>query len=97
MTDRLFLDELHVGQRFTSKSHVVDADQIKRFAVEFDPQPFHLDEDAAANSLFAGLAASGWHTGCADYAAARHGRHAHRRWHRWRRGRDRLSETDAAR
>jgi acyl dehydratase len=62
MTDRLFLDDLHVGQRFTCTSHVVDADQIKRFAAEFDPQPFHLDEDAAANSLFAGLAASGWHT-----------------------------------
>ena len=61
MTDRLFLDDLHVGQRFTSTSHVVDADQIKRFAAEFDPQPFHLDEDAAANSLSAGLAASGWH------------------------------------
>jgi acyl dehydratase len=62
MTDRLFLDDLHVGQRFASASHVVDADQIKRFAAEFDPQPFHLDEDAAANSPFAGLAASGWHT-----------------------------------
>src|ERR1700722_3118119 len=62
MTDRLFLDDLHVGQRFTSKSHVVDVDQIKRFAADFDPQPFHLDEDAAANSLFGGLAASGWHT-----------------------------------
>src|SRR5258708_32452257 len=61
MTDRLFLDDLHVGQRFTSTSHVVDADQIKRFAAEFDPQLFHLDEDAAANSLFAGLAGSGWH------------------------------------
>src|SRR5260370_40886715 len=62
IADRLFLDDLHVGQRFTSTSHVVDADQIKRFAAEFDPQPFHLDEDAADNSLFAGLAASGWHT-----------------------------------
>ena len=62
MTDRRFLDDLHVGQRFISQSHVVDADQIKRFAAEFDPQPFHLDEDAATNSLFAGLVASGWHT-----------------------------------
>ena len=62
MTDRLFLDDLHVGQRFTSTSHVVDAEQIKRFAAEFDPQPFHLDEDAAASSMFAGLVASGWHT-----------------------------------
>src|ERR1700729_3483391 len=61
MTDRLFLDDLHVGQRFTSTSYVVDADQIRRFAAEFDPQPFHLDEDAAAKSLFAGLVASGWH------------------------------------
>lgn len=62
MADRLFLDDLHVGQRFTSTSHVVDADQIKRFAAEFDPQPFHLDEEAARSSLFRGLAASGWHT-----------------------------------
>ena len=44
MTDRLFLDDLHVGQRFASASHVVDADQIKRFAAEFGPQTFHLDE-----------------------------------------------------
>jgi acyl dehydratase len=60
--DHLFLDDLHVGQIFTSASHGIDADQIKRFALEFDPQPFHLSEDAAATSLFAGLAASGWHT-----------------------------------
>ncbi|WP_457094550.1 MaoC family dehydratase [Microvirga sp. P5_D2] len=60
--EHLFLDDLHVGQTFSSTSHRLDADQIKRFAEEFDPQPFHLDEDAAARSLFAGLAASGWHT-----------------------------------
>jgi acyl dehydratase len=60
--DHLFLDDLHVGQTFTSASHRIDSEQIKRFAAEFDPQPFHLDEDAAAKSLFAGLAASGWHT-----------------------------------
>ena len=40
----------------------MDADQIRRFAAEFYPQPFHLGEDAAANSLFGGLVASGWHT-----------------------------------
>ena len=62
MTDSLFLDDLHIGQRFSSGSRVLDADEIKRFAGEFDPQPFHLDEEAAATSLFAGLAASGWHT-----------------------------------
>ena len=59
---RLFLEDLHPGQRFTSGSHLIDEAQIKAFAREFDPQPFHLDEEAAKGSLFAGLAASGWHT-----------------------------------
>lgn len=62
MTDRLYLEDLHVGQRFASEPHLLDADQIKRFAAEFDPQPFHLDEEAAKGSIFNGLAASGWHT-----------------------------------
>ena len=61
-TDRLYLEDLHVGQTFCSKPHLIDADQIKRFAAEFDPQPCHLHEDAAEKSLFKGLAASGWHT-----------------------------------
>ena len=56
------LDDLHVGQRFTSSSHVLDETQIKAFASEFDPQPFHLDDEAAKATLFGGLAASGWHT-----------------------------------
>ena len=59
---RLYLEELSVGQRFTSGTHAVDAAQIKAFAAQFDPQPFHLDDDAAKGTLFAGLAASGWHT-----------------------------------
>src|SRR5690242_2572828 len=59
---RLYLDDLHVGQRFVSDPHRLDAEQIKAFAAEFDPQPFHLDEEAAKKSLFGGLAASGWHT-----------------------------------
>lgn len=58
----LYLDDLQVGQRFTSHAHMISAEQIKAFAEEFDPQPFHLDADAAKQSLFAGLAASGWHT-----------------------------------
>ena len=58
----LYLDDLHVGQRFTSHTHLVSEEQIKVFAREFDPQPFHLDAEAAKSSLFAGLAASGWHT-----------------------------------
>src|SRR4051812_13466777 len=60
--ERLCLDDLFVGQRFTSRTHVIDAAQIKAFARQFDPQPFHLDEDTAKDTLFAGLVASGWHT-----------------------------------
>ncbi|WPO97666.1 MaoC family dehydratase [Pseudomonas sp. HR96] len=59
---KLYLDDLKVGDRFTSASTTLDAAQIKAFASQFDPQPFHLDEDAAAASFFGGLAASGWHT-----------------------------------
>lgn len=60
--DRLYLDDLQVGQRFISRTHALDEAQIVAFAREFDPQPFHLDDDAAKATLFAGLAASGWHT-----------------------------------
>lgn len=60
--ERLYLDDLRVGQRFVSQSRTIDAAEIKRFASEFDPQPFHLDEQAAESSPFGGLVASGWHT-----------------------------------
>jgi acyl dehydratase len=59
---RLYLEDLYVGQRFTSAPHLIDADQIKSFAAEFDPQPFHLSDEGAAGTLFGSLAASGWHT-----------------------------------
>lgn len=59
---KLYLDDLHVGQRFTSGTYSLDAEQIKSFARQFDPQPFHLDEASAENTFFGGLAASGWHT-----------------------------------
>ena len=58
----LYLEDLSVGQRFESRSHLLDGEQIKTFAREFDPQPFHLSEDGAAGSIFGSLAASGWHT-----------------------------------
>ena len=58
----LFLEDLHVGQRFSSASHTMDEREIKAFATQFDPQPFHLNEEAAKATLFDGLAASGWHT-----------------------------------
>ena len=57
-----YLEDFAVGQIFGSARLRIDADQIKRFAAEFDPQPFHLDEEAARASIFQGLAASGWHT-----------------------------------
>lgn len=62
MTQLLYLEDLHEGQIFESASHLIETSRIKEFAQEFDPQPFHLDEGEAEKSLFAGLAASGWHT-----------------------------------
>ena len=58
----LHLDDLQVGQRFTSGTYAIDERQITAFAREFDPQPFHIDVDAAKDTFFRGLAASGWHT-----------------------------------
>jgi acyl dehydratase len=59
---RLYLDDLEVGQRFISDTHAINEAQIKAFARQFDPQPFHLDGEAATASLFGRLVASGWHT-----------------------------------
>ena len=58
----LYLDDLYVGQRFTSGTYRMDEAEMVRFAAQFDPQPFHLDRRAAESSVFKGLAASGWHT-----------------------------------
>ncbi len=58
----IFLDDLQVGQRFSTASLQIDEAQIKAFASQFDPQPFHLDHEAARSTMFGGLAASGWHT-----------------------------------
>jgi len=57
-----YLDDLRPGERFTSAGHLLDEEQIRAFALQFDPQPFHLDDEAARGTLFGGLAASGWHT-----------------------------------
>ena len=59
---RRYLEDFTVGQTFGSGRLKVDKEQIKAFAAEFDPQPFHLDENAARDTIFRGLAASGWHT-----------------------------------
>ncbi len=59
--ERLYFEDLAVGQRFISGTHALDAEQIIAYARQFDPQPFHLDEAAAKATFFGGLAASGWH------------------------------------
>ena len=62
LLEKLYLDDLQVGQEFLSAEHPLDAKQIIASAQQFDPQSFHLDEEAAKDSFFQGLAASGWHT-----------------------------------
>src|SRR6266850_4342923 len=61
MTGR-YLEDYAVGQTFRSGPMRIDKERIKTFGAEFDPQPFHLDERAARDTIFRGLAASGWHT-----------------------------------
>jgi acyl dehydratase len=55
-------EDLVLGMRFRSGDRAVTAEEIKRFAAEYDPQPYHLDEEAAKATPLKGLAASGWHT-----------------------------------
>ena len=62
MASDLYLDDFTPGRRFGSGQVTISADDIRGFASQYDPQPFHLDEEAAARSFFGGLAASGWHT-----------------------------------
>ena len=58
-----FFEDIEIGQRRDLGSFTFTAELIKKFAVQFDPQRFHLDEEEGRNSLFGGLAASGWHVG----------------------------------
>ncbi|WP_213738206.1 MaoC family dehydratase [Bradyrhizobium sp. dw_411] len=58
-----FFEDIEVGQRRDLGSFTFTAELIKEFAAQFDPQRFHLDEEEGRNSLFGGLAASGWHVG----------------------------------
>ena len=60
--NELWLDDLTVGDRFRTDEYEITAEEIRAFAGRYDPQPFHLDETAAADTFFEGLAASGWHT-----------------------------------
>lgn len=60
-----YLEDFAAGQVYKTPLFRMETERIKSFADEFDPQPYHLDENAARNSIFAGLAASGWHTAAA--------------------------------
>jgi acyl dehydratase len=62
MPATLYLDDLAVGRKFATGSVTLTLEGCKAFAAEFDPQPFHLDEAAARDSLFGRIAASGWYT-----------------------------------
>jgi acyl dehydratase len=62
MREILYLEDLKPGQRFKTGPHPLTEDEIKAFARDYDPQPFHTDPEAARHSFFGGLAASGWHT-----------------------------------
>lgn len=57
-----YFDDINTGDRMALGTHVFTAEDIKRFAAQYDPQPFHMDEAAAAKSHFGALCASGWHT-----------------------------------
>ena len=63
MEKELYFEDLHPGLKFNSvRTYKVTAEEIKEFAERYDPQPFHLDDQAAQATIFGGLAASGWHT-----------------------------------
>jgi acyl dehydratase len=57
-----WFEDLSLGMRFKGETVQISEDDIKQFAAKFDPQPFHLDDVAARETIFKGLAASGWHT-----------------------------------
>jgi len=62
VSEKLYLEDIFVGQRFVTGTYALTADAIKAFGRDYDPQSFHTDEEAAKDSFFCGLAASGWHT-----------------------------------
>jgi acyl dehydratase len=62
LSEQLYLEDVFVGQKFVTGTHTLTAEAIKAFARDYDPQPFHTDEETAKDTFFGGLAASGWHT-----------------------------------
>ena len=61
---KLYFEDFSVGAVAEYGDTLVTAEEIKAFAAEFDPQPMHLDEEAAKQTMVGGLCASGWHTCC---------------------------------
>lgn len=62
MSDLLYFEDFETGQEFQMGSYHVTKEEILEFAGKYDPQPFHIDEKAAGESMFGGIIASGWHT-----------------------------------
>lgn len=63
MSDNLlYFEDFEIGQEYVSDTYEMTKEEIIKFAKQFDPQIFHIDEEAAKNTFFGGLAASGWHT-----------------------------------
>src|SRR5271154_3506317 len=65
-----WFEDLSVGMRFKSETVQISEADIKEFAAKFDPQPFHLDDEAAQGTIFKGLVASGWHTAAISMSLA---------------------------
>ena len=61
-TIKYYWEDLHAGQTIELGSVTVEREEVLAFARQYDPQPFHLDDEAAARSMFGRLSASGWHT-----------------------------------
>ncbi len=59
---KIFFEDLEIGVAETFGSYAVTKEEVIDFASKYDPQPFHLDEEVAKQSVFGGLCASGWHT-----------------------------------
>jgi len=62
MRKQWYFDDFVVGQEIELGERTVSEDEIIAFATQFDPQPFHIDKEAAAQSIYGGVIASGWHT-----------------------------------
>lgn len=60
--ETLYFDDLVVGEKITVGTHTVTEEELITFSKQFDPQPFHLDKEAAEKSIFGGIIGSGWHT-----------------------------------